>query len=259
MNNQWPLFLAFFLIGSAAAFGVYKREAAISHAVPPEEIRRLPSAGETPAAKPAPKTKETPATQQKVEAPAALPAPAPVVVEQPAAPATPAAQAAPAARPRSTGRLQTLLDLQEELKTRLQMVPLPLNNGGYKFAPDGASIEVITTPVWQITIYNINPKTPEVETDSFKQILGIVTTQLGINMNQKPVEAATGKTYLRAVSKMGNISLERDPATGNSATIRPMVPQAAVDTAPAAPVAPAATVPATPAAPTTGKKAGADF
>jgi hypothetical protein len=249
MNNQWPLFLALVIIGGAAGFGLYQREVAIAGAVPVEDVRRLPTAGGSSGPK-ATAPVEKAVTPERVETPAVLPAQAPVT-QQPvvAAPTAPAV----AARPRTTGRLQTLLDLQEDLKARLQMVPLPLNNGGYKFAPDGASVEVVTTPVWQITIYNINPKTPEVESENFKLILGVVTAQLGINMNQKPVEAATGKTYLRAVSKMGNISLERDPATGNSAIIRPMVPQAAVDPTPA-PANPTA-----PVAPATGKKAGADF
>lgn len=247
MNNQWPLILALVIIGGAAGFGLYQREMAVASAAPVEEVRRLPSASGSAGPKSATAPVEKAVTPERVETPAPLPVQALVVQQPVAAPTAPVV----AARPRTTGRLQALLDLQEDLKARLQMVPLPLNNGGYKFAPEGASVEVVTTPVWQITIYNINPKTPEVESENFKLILGIVTTQLGINMNQKPVEAATGKTYLRAVSKMGNISLERDPATGNSAIIRPMVPQAAVDPAPVAP--------ANPVAPATGKKAGADF
>jgi hypothetical protein len=165
-------------------------------------------------------------------------------------------------RPRAAGRFQVLLDLQDDLKARLGMVPIPLPNGGYKFSMDGAHLEAATTPSWQIMIYNINPKQPEVETDAFKTLLAAVTSNLGINTNQKPVEAATGKTYLRTVSKMGAISLERDPAGGNSALIKPMTPTPAVDVAQPAPVAPApAPVPGAPVAPqpVAPKKPAADF
>lgn len=147
------------------------------------------------------------------------------------------------------------------------MVPIPLVNGGYKFSMDGAHLEVVTTPSWQIMIYNINPKKPEVETDAFKTFLAAVTSNLGINMNQKPVETATGKIYLRTISKMGPISLERDPAGGNSALIKPMTPTPAVDVAqpvpatPAAPVTPVAPAPGAPVVPQPAvpKKPAADF
>jgi len=255
----------------AAAFGLYRREVAVSTSLMSDVPPPLPAVAATPErTAPAPTVPHTaPQPQPKRRAVPPPEAAAPVQPEAPAAPVTkfvqPAqpVQAAPVApapqnpevavpKPRAAGRFQVLLDLQDDLKTRLQMVPIPLANGGYKFSMDGAHLEVVTTPSWQIMIYNINPKQPEAETDSFKTLLAAVVSNLGINMNQKPVEAATGKSYLRTVSKMGAISLERDPAAGNSALIRPMTPTPAVDVAqpaPAAPVAPVLPQPGQPAAP----------
>lgn len=264
MINQWPLIVASLVIMLAAALGLYRREVAVTSALNSEVPPPLPTASATPErTAPASTAPTTPAAQPKRRAVPPPEAAVPVKPEAPvaikptlpvqAAPATPAPQNPEVAvpKPRAVGRFQVLLDLQEDLKTRLQMVPIPLNNGGYKFSMDGAHLEVITTPSWQIMIYNINPKQPEVETDSFKTLLAAVVSNLGINTNQKPVEAATGKSYLRTVSKMGAISLERDPAAGNSALIRPMTPTAAVDVAQPAPAVPATpAAPANPAAPT---------
>jgi hypothetical protein len=57
---------------------------------------------------------------------------------------------------------------------------------------------------------------------------------LGINLNQKAVEAANGKTYLTTTSKMGSVSVIRDPAVGNSCTIAPLQRVVPVPAAPAA-------------------------
>lgn len=269
MMNQWPLLIAGLVITLAAAFGLYRREVAASTSLQGEAPPPLPTASASPE-RTAPAT--TVPTVPKTPVRRAVPPPEATAPVQPEAPALPTpkvvqpAQPAPVApvpaphdpnvavpKPRAAGRFQVLLDLQDDLKNRLQMVPIPLANGGYKFSMDGAHLEVVTTPSWQIMIYNINPKQPEAETDSFKTLLAAVVSNLGINMNQKPVEAATGKSYLRTVSKMGAISLERDPAAGNSALIRPMTPTPAVDVAQPAPAAPApapvAPQPGQPAAP----------
>lgn len=272
MNNQWPLIVAAMVISVAAAFGLYRRETAASVALEiKDEPRPLPTAAAPERTAPSTPATPAPAPKKRVINPVA-PKPAeapPAGVVAPVAPVAPVAQVAPVAnpevavpRPRAAGRFQVLLDLQDDLKARLGMVSIPLPNGGYKFSMDGAHLEAVTTPSWQIMIYNINPKQPEVETDAFKTLLAAVASNLGINTNQKPVEAATGKTYLRTVSKMGAISLERDPAAGNSALIKPMTPTPAVDVAQPAPVAPAPVAPTTPTVPqppVVTKKPAADF
>ena len=107
----------------------------------------------------------------------------------------------------------------------------------------------------------MNQQTPEVETDKFKELLAATVKSLQIDMTPKPVESANGKSYLKTTSKLGSISLIRDPANGNSCTIGPIQqwvspqqppatkPQLGAPVNPVNPVAPQAQAPAVPAVP----------
>jgi hypothetical protein len=241
MGNQIPLIIALLMLACAAGLGYYQKEEAVAAAAPKELIRRPPTRAKsaqteksvtTPATPSTPTARPTrrvaPSTEGTAPVAAPTPEPAPAPVPAPA----PATATQPAIRPRvgGGGKFQTLLDLQDDLKKRTQLMPMGLANGGYRFDMAGAHLEVITTPSWSITIYNINPK-DTTETQDFKMLMEIVTAQLAINTNQKPVETATGKTFLQTASKLGRISLERDPEMGNSCKIRPVIPTPAVDTA----------------------------
>jgi hypothetical protein len=176
-------------------------------------------------------------------APATLPKPAIAVAPTPnPAVANPAAPAPNLNLP-PQGRTSSLNKLRNELQTKLNIAPMDLPGGGFALAPEGARLEVQSPPNWSVTLYNINPKTPEVETDNFKAVLDVVARSLNMDMSQKPTPADNGKTYLKTTSKIGLVSVIRDPNNGNCCTIRPIGPlpgnnNAAPGTAPAPAPAP---------------------
>jgi hypothetical protein len=290
MANHWPLVIALAVISMAAALGLWQHDQAVNAAsirivnppapvakpkpAAPKPVAQLPEAApaapalaqpaiETVPVDPNPKRKKFVTTGGPIAptAPAPLvatPAPtaptAPVVVHTtplalPAAPATPGV---------AQDRTKVLNDLKTALQNQFGILPMELAAGGFALNTDGARIEVQPPPNWSASVYNINPKGPETETANFKVCMDLVIKSLGIDMTQKPVEAGNGKTYLKTSSKLGSISMMRDPATGNSCLIRPIgqwtpTPPAKVDNGagvvqqprparqvPQAPVAPAA-------------------
>ncbi len=136
-------------------------------------------------------------------------------------------------------------DLRTMLQEKTGAAPLELAAGAIAFSSEGARVEIQPPPNWSINIYNVNPKNPEVETEGFKACLATVAMTLGVDTTQKPVVSENGKSYLKSTSKLGSMSLVRDPATGNSCTIRPLqqlnTPKPAGDAGkPAEPAAPKA-------------------
>ena len=51
-----------------------------------------------------------------------------------------------------------------------------------------------------------------------------VATALALDLSATPSATDTGATYLKTSSKLGNLSVQRDPANGNSCLIRPFGP-----------------------------------
>lgn len=291
MGDHWPLVVASGLIALAAALGLWQHDHAVELAakVPPVQTAAAPAPA---VAQPAPeKADPAPTPLPLPSAPAATRTPfsptptaptAPVVTPRPlapapAAPATahPAAPTAPAtlpagptapaiaqnpaanaAPPVRQGRNATLAALRTELQAHLNLAPMDTAGGGFALAADGARLEVKSPPNWNITIYNVNPKTPDIETEKFKEMLKATIASLQIDMAPKPIESANGKLYLKTSSKLGSISLIRDPANGNSCVIGPIQqwvapPVQAKDpnqpaAAPGAPAAPVRTIPEAP-------------
>ena len=112
---------------------------------------------------------------------------------------------------------------------------------------NGAQLEVAPMPNWSINIYNSNTVQPEAESDNFKVIYNEVATALGLDVNQKPAALPNGKTSMQSASKLGSVSIVRDPANGNSAVITPNQQRKAMVQPPAQPAAQPAQ-PAQPAA-----------
>lgn len=256
MGDHWPLVVASGLVALAAALGLWQHDRAVelaaqvappAHVAPAQVVDVSAEKADAPAAPAAPvATRATPATTlpppalpvPPVAEPAppvavapAVVAPPPAVAVGPTAPAVvapaPAAPTAPAvipnvAPPVRQGRNATLNALRNDLQAQVNIAPMDTAGGGFAVASEGARLEVKPPPNWNITIYNVNPKTPEVETDKFKEMLETTVKSLQIDMTPKPVESANGKTYLKTTSKLGSISLIRDPANGNSCLIGPI-------------------------------------
>jgi hypothetical protein len=252
MGDHWPLVVASGLVAFAAALGLWQHDRAVELAAqvaPPAHVAPAQvvdvSAEKADASQPMPAapiaTRAIPATTPPapavaepapaVAAPAVVAPTAPAVAVAPAAPAVvapaPAAPTAPAVVPNAAppvrqGRNATLLALRNDLQAQVNIAPMDTAGGGFAVASDGARLEVKPPPNWNIMIYNVNPKTPEVETDKFKEMLETTVKSLQIDMTPKPVESANGKTYLKTTSKLGSISLIRDPANGNSCLIGPI-------------------------------------
>lgn len=222
------------------------------------------SAPAAPTTSPAAKTPPVATTPVPGAAPAPAPAAgktvpvtgAPPIVRQIAppstAPAVPAAAAAPAA-----SREKLLMSLRGILQKKLGVLSMELAAGGYALNVEGTRVEVQPMPNWSVNIYNINPKQAEVETDTFKIAMLTVAVEFGIDLAQKAVESANGKTYLQSSCKMGSVSVVRDPANGNSCMIRPIqtlapaAPQVQPQPPAAVGKAPAPTQPAPPKTPPT--------
>jgi len=249
MGEHWPLVVASGLIALAAALGLWQHDRAVELTAQVQTPIRTVSepAPVAPATAEKPEAIQTPPplptanratfapapTPAPVTEPALVPAPAPVAVApvapvptapaavQPTAPTAPAVLPAPA-QPVRQGRNATLAALRADLQAQMNMAPMDTAGGGYAVAVDGARLEVKSPPNWNITIYNVNPKTPEIETDKFKELLAATVKSLQIDMTPKPIESANGKLYLKTTSKLGSISLIRDPANGNSCTIGPI-------------------------------------
>jgi hypothetical protein len=270
MKQHWPIAVAVILIVLAVSAGTWQHDQAViaaSVSVTSGSPSPTPDNGVQPAAKP-PVSPAAPAAPALPNAapPVNVTPPAPVVpaatvpVAAPAAPAVnpatlikinppaPGAAAAPAANPaapaavpadgivpRKAGRTATLNEIRAMVQGKLGAQPTDLAAGGYALSVEGVRIEVQPPPAWSVSIYNNNPKAPQEETSNFKACLETVVAGLAADMTQKPVESANGKTYMKTTCKLGSISIVRDPATGNSCTIRPLGPQ----TLPAAPSAPA--------------------
>lgn len=202
--------------------------------------RRTVPQGDAPATAPinptvVPAAPTAPATAlQPVQAAPAAPAvpAAPGIVAQPA-PAAPAVPAAPpviqapagpaaAVQAKREDRAAVLADLRGALQGKLGVMPIDLAAGGYAAHVEGARVEVQPVPNWSISLFNINPKTPDQETSNFKLCLETVTAALAVDMTQKAVESANGKRYMKTSCKLGSVSLVRDPANGNSCMIRPI-------------------------------------
>jgi hypothetical protein len=255
MGNHWPLVIAIGVISMAAALGIWQHDRAVEAAgirvikqpapaakskpaVPAPLAKKAEPLVEAPApAAPAPVALATPqplplaapadnVPTRRIKAPVAALAPtAPVAAVAPTAPVAQLnpAPAAPAAAPVAReDRTKVLNDLKGALQKQFGIMPMELAAGGFALNTDGARIEVTPPPNWSASVYNINPKAPETETANFKVCMDLLIANFGIDMTQKPVEAGNGKTYLKTSSKMGSISMMRDPATGNSCMIRPI-------------------------------------
>ncbi|MCY3021253.1 MAG: hypothetical protein NTW87_19740 [Planctomycetota bacterium] len=281
MTSQWPVAFVAVLIAAAAVLGFMQHEQAAAasrgmakaqagpEAVPTEAApEKLPAPEPKPAVLPAPSpalaaapVAETrpPPTAQTVPAvrTTTVPAPPTKPVTPPVAAVNPAA-ALPAdagGQPKRESRAAVWAGLRTALQARIGVLPMDLAAGGYALSTDGVRVEAQPLPNWSVSLYNINPRTPEVETPNFKACLETTAAALGLDVTQKGVESDNGKTYLKTVSKVGNVSVVRDPANGNSCVIRPiqaLVPQAPNPNQPVdlvAPKAPDRHKPAVPAVP----------
>ncbi len=235
MKSQWPILAAGLIIAAAAIVGLWKQSAAAMAAAPQPPLHASQPAAPAPAPA-APAVEALPAAQAQAAPP--LPAAETKQIAQPVQPVAPVApvQANPApARPAAAEifhpnqparapdpRAQLFKDLRATLQTKIAQPPLDLADGGFAFSVDGARVEVQPPPNWSVTIYNVNPKAQDAETDSFKTFMAAATAALGVDLSPKPVVSENGKSYLKTVSKAGPLSLVRDPATGNSCMIRPL-------------------------------------
>ena len=239
MTHHWPILASGALICAATAFGLWQRDAAINAAAPQEVVPPAIVAPQPQSAAPAA------ILERKTEAPAPAPSvPAGSIAVKAAGPAEampvskvlPTPVAAPASAPVPPGNIvaglrdgmppippqQIFLELRNALQTQLGAPATELPGGGFAFSSKGARLEVQPLPNWSIIIYNLNGKTPEIETGDFKTCLTVVTASLNINMMPKPIDTPTGKTSLKTICRLGSISLDRDPANGNSCLISPM-------------------------------------
>jgi len=236
MGDHWPLVVASGLIAMAAAFGLIQHE----HATEVAATRSITTSRSTPLPSvSAPAQTDAPAVERAapadvrrpLEAPAQVPvaAPAPPVKTAPmvtapmvTAPTAPAAMApTPVRTSKKDERAALFATLRAELQGKLAVAPMDLAGGGFAVTTEGMRLEILPAGNWSISLYNINPKTPEAETDNFKKALQSTAAVLGIDLTQKAMESANGKTYLQTICKLGNVSLVRDPANGNSCVIRP--------------------------------------
>jgi hypothetical protein len=224
MKNHWPLLLAIIMIGLAGAAGTFwvqHRESQLntSQAKPAKPATEAPQ----PVADALPSVPETTTELPQPAKPQQRPV-AQAVPIQPA-PNNPPVVQQPVARTNAAQPTQNPVLLQ--LKTVLQNAggaPIDLAGSAYAFDVAGARIEVQPTPNWSITIYNKNRKVPSEETDDFKQYLAAVTSTLSIDTAKAPIVGDDNKSYLRTSSKMGTITLTRDPANGNLCTVKPLGP-----------------------------------
>jgi hypothetical protein len=133
-----------------------------------------------------------------------------------------------------------LLDLRKSLEGKLTTAASDVGNGGYMLKVNGAQLEVAPMPNWSINIYNSNTVQPDAESDNFKVIYSEVATALGLDVNQKPAALPNGKTSMQSTSKIGSVSIVRDPQTGNSVVITPNQQRKAMVQPPAQPAQPVA-------------------
>ena len=193
MNRHWPILTALILLFTAMALGLWQQQQKASMAAQKAFQSSAPTVKIT--ASDAPQT--TPASSSQ-------PQPPPQVSKNPA-----------------DLRGQVLQDLKAGLQNKTGVQPAGSPDGGFTFTADGARVEVRPLPNWSINIYNINPAAPATETDGFKQCYEAVATALGMDLSATPSVTDTGATYLKTSSKLGNLSLQRDPANGNACLIRP--------------------------------------
>jgi len=271
MSNHWPILAAVILIALAVLLGLWDQNEKAEIAA-----RRIPVSQMTPADTPAPPTPAPARPADTLPAPAAKPATPPAKPATPTQPVTPAApqtptpfgtptplaplptpvQPAPLPTPVQPApqppkamvdpRTTILQTLRTELQARIGTPSLDLAGGGFALNTDGARVEVQPLPNWNINIYNNNAQKPEVETEGFKRFYEVVTTGLGIDTQQKAITTDNGKSYLKTNSKLGSVSLVRDPANGNSCLIRPLGQLAPIITKPAVVERPAPPAPAPP-------------
>ena len=182
-----------------------------------------------------------------------IPSGPPPAVQKPVAGGAVAAAPAPAAavapaQPKPKGA-DVLGELCVTLEKDLGMQRSDLADGGYSFQLDGARLEAHTTAPWKLMIYNLNAQQADAETENFKKLFLAACAALGIDPAQKGATLPSGQTSMQSASKLGNVTVVRDPANGNSVRITPNprgIPVAPA--APATPATPAATPPANGAA-----------
>jgi|GEM_PF-2447557 len=249
MQEHWPILIAIMLISAAASLGLWQQQTASDAArsrplMPPiAAAASMPSRSEKPngARPPAPASPPRPAAPVEPIAPMNIapavevpirPAPsvaitrlpvAPLVVP-PGAPTAPAAPLPPKAPidTRTRAREQQLMALRNALQQQMGILPMQTAGDGFAVSFDGGRIEVQPVPQWSITIYNVNGAAPETETENFKKCMDIVIRTFGIDMTQRFADAANGTRNMLTSSSMGRIQVSRDPAQGNSCTIKPL-------------------------------------
>lgn len=201
MNRHWPILTALILLFTAMALGLWQQQQKAGVAAHKAFQPSAPTVQVT-----------APATPQTTQA-----------SSQPQPPPLPAAPQAP--KNPADLRGQILQDLKAGLQNKTGVQPASSPDGGFTFTADGARVEVRPQPNWSISIYNINPAAPTTETDGFKQCFEAVATALALDLSATPTVTDAGVTNLKTSSKLGNLSVQRDPANGNAYLIRPLGPR----------------------------------
>lgn len=229
MRSHWPMLASILFICAAVLLGLWQQErkACIAANDPALSCGRVnaapvaaPEAAPAPAPTPPPPAESTPKPPVRLPTPVA-PAATPLTTTPVATPNPVVASPAPIA---TDVRAKILAAAKLEIQNKAGAAPTDLPNGGFSFAVDGARMEVQGAPNWFVTIYNNNTQQPNVETEGFKRLYEATIAALGISTASKPIPTDAGKTYLRAGSKLGIVSLVRDLETGNSCLIRPLAP-----------------------------------
>jgi hypothetical protein len=156
----------------------------------------------------------------------------------------------PPVRPGADPRSMLLLNLKGRLEAKLGVEPSLSPEGVYSLKANGVRVEVRPLPNWRINIYNLNPAAPTTETENFRQSVIVTGNVLAIDLSIPLNVTETGAAYRTTGSRMGKLSIQRDPANGNSYMFQPLGPAVSAHPAqPAAPVPAPAPTPALPAKP----------
>jgi hypothetical protein len=96
-------------------------------------------------------------------------------------------------------------------------------DGSVCFSMTGATLDLLPLPNWNVTLYTINPKNPNVESDAFKNCANVVCEVLGLDPAQKPsASAGSNHTQIKTMSKFGPVTVIRDPSGANTWMVRPV-------------------------------------